>query len=270
LDLIQAGYRNIDQVRNGIHQGKLRFSRNQLVGVDCYEDILEKMNRDEVGSIGSIVARAIESLGFSSAEATIMGSFRRGKTASGDVDVLITFKDHIHSVPEGALQQLVDLLSTQGHIAHHLTFLPGMSTGIHRSREESDDQLTGDIKLEPPLPKSGRKSQQAKSKGGSYMGVFYSPKEPRKRRRVDIKIYPQKQKPFACLYFTGSAQFNRSMRLFAKQRFGLRLTDRGIFDASGKSVMNGASTEKEIFERLKLVYKDPPSRRFFDDVVPLQ
>jgi DNA polymerase lambda len=269
LDLIQGGYHTIDQVRDGIRHGRLRFSRNQLVGVECYEDLSEKMSRDEVECIGSIVARAIESLYFSSAEATIMGSFRRGNTASGDVDVLITFKDHIHSVPGDALQQLVDLLWIQGHIAHHLTFLPGMTTGVHSSRDDSGDTVASSTKLEPPLPQPSRESHRTKSKGGSYMGVFYSPKEPGKRRRVDIKMYPRKQRPFACLYFTGSAQFNRSMRLFAKQRFGLRLTDRGLLDMSGKSVMNGASTEKDIFQRLQLVYKDPPSRGFFDDVIPL-
>lgn len=40
-------------------------------------------------------------------------------------------------------------------------------------------------------------------------------KEPYINRRIDIKVYPKSQFPFAILYFTGSAYFNRSMRLFA-------------------------------------------------------
>jgi DNA polymerase/3'-5' exonuclease PolX len=34
-------------------------------------------------------------------------------------------------------------------------------------------------------------------------------------RRIDIKAYPLDQYGFALLYFTGSGNFNRSMRLFA-------------------------------------------------------
>ena len=234
------------------------MTRNQLVGIECYEDLLEKMNRTEVQSIGDVVAKAIESLRFSTAEATVMGSYRRQKQSSGDVDVLITFKDYVNSIPEGALQTLVDFLWNQGHIHSHLTFLSGMTSG-------------GCTEGEGKKSSSLHKTSSAKS----YMGVFYSPIHPGKRRRVDIKIYPLSQKAFATLYFTGSAQSNRSMRLYAKQRFGWKLTDRGLFDiSSGKPVGIGDDsstpiTEKDIYKKLQLVYKDPPSRIFFDDVNPL-
>ena len=46
-----------------------------------------------------------------------------------------------------------------------------------------------------------------------YMGVC---KVGEKSRRIDIKVYPKEQFAFAVLYFTGSAHFNRSMRVVAE------------------------------------------------------
>ena len=80
-DMINQGYRTIDDVRLGIRQNKLLMTRNQLVGVDCYEDILDEMPRSEVEAIGLIVSEAAESL-FPGIETSIMGSYRRGKDVS--------------------------------------------------------------------------------------------------------------------------------------------------------------------------------------------
>jgi DNA polymerase/3'-5' exonuclease PolX len=49
-------------------------------------------------------------------------------------------------------------------------------------------------------------------------------------RRLDIKVYPRHAFAWALVHFTGSANFNRSMRLFAKKK-GLRMSDEGIFPA---------------------------------------
>ena len=46
------------------------------------------------------------------------------------------------------------------------------------------------------------------------MGICQLDKK-HKVRRIDIKAYPKDQYGFALLYFTGSGNFNRSMRLFA-------------------------------------------------------
>ena len=102
------------------------------------------------------------------------------------------------------------------------------------------------------------------------MGVFFSPIVPGKRRRVDIKIWPFKEKPYASLYFTGGKYFNRSMRQYAKQKFNWSLNDKGLFDnRTGERVITTACTEKDVFERLQVMYKAPCERKFFDDVHPI-
>ena len=39
----------------------------------------------------------------------------------------------------------------------------------------------------------------------------------------NIKVYTKEEFPFAVLYFTGNAYFNRSMRLFAKKKTGMSI-----------------------------------------------
>ena len=45
------------------------------------------------------------------------------------------------------------------------------------------------------------------------------------------QVYPWPQYPFALLYFTGSAYFNRSMRLYAKRAHSMCLSDHGLHPA---------------------------------------
>ena len=84
---------------------------------------------------------------------------------------------------------------------------------------------------------------------------------------MDIKFYPYSERVYATLYFTGNGFFNRSMRLWAKQKFKLKLSDHGLFDIrDGRLVLKNPKTEKEVFDRLGLQWKEPTERNNFDDV----
>lgn len=97
-----------------------------------------------------------------------------------------------------------------------------------------------------------------------WMGCFVSPVKKSVRRRVDIKLYPYRERAFATVYFTGNGFMNRSMRLWAKRVFNWKLSDHGLFDiATGERILE-ATTEEEIFDHLKLVYKEPHERDSFD------
>ena len=183
LELYQQGYNSIEKLRCAVNAGNLTLTREQHIGLDCYEDILEDMARDEVKSLGKIIIEAYHCISPVQAEATIMGSYRRGNACSGDVDVLITMKDFPETIPRDALSNLIEFLTEQGHIAHNITQLAGVSaTGRFNAKREQ----------------SIRRQRLTKAPR-SYMGVFFSPKFPGKLRRVDIKIYPYNQKAFASL-----------------------------------------------------------------------
>lgn len=83
--------------------------------------------------------------------------------------------------------------------------------------------------------------------------------------RIDIKYYPAEQYPFAVLYFTGSANFNRAMRIQATRK-GLQLGDHGAVPRTGgkgghwKGAVPVCITEEDIFELVGMEYRRPEER----------
>lgn len=270
---MRAGYRTIEEVRRGLQDDPdssvLNFSKNALLGVQYYEDFLERMPRSEVEAIADTVKNALFER-FPKAKVTLMGSYRRGKTECGDIDLLITEPSFVKTTPAGALEELVHRLKDRGHISHHL------AGAVDSPKEMNDSQSSYEYQHEtvspPPDPSSGKGTSQ------SYMGIIKSPVVEGKMRRIDIKFYPYRERVFASLYFTGNGWFNRSMRRWVK-RENLSLDDHGLFEVfrekSSARLMRKsnqpffmASTEREVFDRLGLVYKDPTDRNYFDDVIP--
>ena len=81
------------------------------------------------------------------------------------------------------------------------------------------------------------------------------------QRRIDFMYTSEKEFPFAILYFTGSKEFNVKMRAHALTR-GLTLNEHEIkyIDAT-KTLDREFKTEKDIFDFLDIVYKEPQERK---------
>lgn len=178
----------IDDVRRRVTEKTQYLERNQLVGVECYEDFLDEMPREEASKIGEIIEKHTLSI-YGEAEVRIMGSYRRGKRTCGDVDVHITCKSFDKRIAADALGNIVDSLWRNGHLSFHLTFLQGMETGsVLADYQRAGRILPPDVweaskALGPP-----RNRRMGKSSSSSYMGVFNSPLKKGARRRVDIKV----------------------------------------------------------------------------------
>lgn len=75
---------SIDELRNNTHL----LNTNQKVGLIHYEDFLERIPRKEMGQHSRLIKKAIKSLNLN-IEMDIVGSYRRGESSSGDIDVLL-------------------------------------------------------------------------------------------------------------------------------------------------------------------------------------
>jgi DNA polymerase/3'-5' exonuclease PolX len=202
------------------------LNKNQKVGLKYYEEIKERIPRAECEEVLSKVKNEL----FTILPEELLQIQLCGSYRRGKAtcgDMDILITRNDDGCVDGILQALVDKLMISGLITDILSLSNG----------------------------SGR---------NTFMGVSQLPNKP--HRRLDIKIYLKEFYPFAMLYFTGSAYFNRSMRLFAG-KIGYTLSDLGLQKVHGyrkNKVPTGTSIpckdEEEIFKALGLDYKAPNER----------
>jgi DNA polymerase lambda len=190
-------------------------------GLKYYEDIQIKIPREEITELFKIIEEQLyQILDKNILKAEVVGSYRRGKKLCGDMDVIITRIDD--GKISGILHTLVEKLININIIVDTLTM--------------SDKN---DVNCE------------------IFMGICKL-NEKGLNRRLDIKVYEKSFFPFAILYFTGSAYFNRSLRLFAKKK-GYHLSDKELSDRiTGDKIL--CNSEEDIFKALSLKYKTPEER----------
>ena len=208
-NLVSRGYRCIADVRRGLASGDIDLSDNARVGVDCYEDFLERMEREEVKRIGDIVAAAVYKV-YPEAEVSTMGSYRRGKPQSGDADILVIHPGFVSTTPKDSLARVLRLLERDGNIAHHLTTVKTTADGTlsndsqlsaNLDSQNDQEQLSVDDEYRAATTRRSLTLGDDHPGSVSWMGVFYSPMHDGKRRRVDIKFYPYREKAFVSVFF---------------------------------------------------------------------
>jgi len=224
INLYKKGYRTIEDLRNHLED----LNSTQKIGLKYYEDIQLRIPREECEEIfNKIKEELLKILPENIIEIVLCGSYRRGKSSCGDMDILITRKDN--SGIDGILSSLITSLKEIGLVKETFTNL-----------KTSHDNYV-------------------------FMGMMQL-KESLPNRRVDIKVYKRECFAFALLYFTGSAYFNRSMRLLAN-KLGFSLSDQGLVKVNriknekipiGENIE--CSTEEDIFKALGLSYKTPSER----------
>jgi DNA polymerase beta len=245
-ELVKAGITSIEQLRAEIGKNPKLLNDKQKIGLKYYEDLLERIPRDEMEEHRDILD-ILKPNEMEEYETEIVGSFRRQAETSGDIDVLIR-------IPEGTptkvakynLTLYVEMLKGFGYIEEILAL------GEHKCMAISkiDEELTTEL--------VERK----------YMAIsrVYNGKS----RRLDLLMTPDNEYAYAILYFTGSDMFNVAFRQYALDK-GYTLNEHKLTPIKeGVKEVPYMKTEKDIFKFLGLRYIEPSKRVDANQIVPIK
>ncbi|OJK00384.1 hypothetical protein ASPACDRAFT_52099 [Aspergillus aculeatus ATCC 16872] len=222
---LAQGYRSLEDLKT-----KAPLTQNQRVGVEHYHDFAQRIPRNEVEVHGEIVREAVRKAD-PEMQVIIGGSYRRGASTSGDIDLIIT-------KPSATIEQIRTIMIE--------TVVPGLfQAGF----------------LQTSLAATSR------GDGSKWHGASKLPND-RLWRRIDLLFVPGSEIGAALIYFTGNDIFNRSMRLLASKK-GMRLNQRGLYAdvlrgpqrvklTTGRLVEG--RDERRIFEILGVPWRPPEHR----------
>lgn len=208
-----------------------KIHKSSLVGIKYFHHMSLKIPREEIKKGESILKQLGKHMN-KDLLVMICGSYRRGKTTSGDVDCLIAHpliktKLDLDNSPVNLLANFVELLINANFIVEQLDMgtkkFMGFCNIMQFIKDNKSDMQTNHI-----------------------------------ARRIDIRFVPYESYGSSILYFTGSRKFNTDMRTYALKK-GFSLNEFGLTNVNDGTIIP-CSTEEEIFKILKYPYKKPEER----------
>jgi DNA polymerase/3'-5' exonuclease PolX len=232
LDFIKKGIKSIDDLKHKIEKKEITVNDKILLGIKYYGKFMDNIPRTEITKVYKLIQKEINKLNkkykFNDTNKYIFeicGSYRREKSTSGDIDVLITKIGTLHDKPDSI---------------NHLEIIVKM--------------------LKEPLKSNDNKpllidDMTDKSFETKYMGFSKYKNNP--VRRIDIRFVAQDVFPSAMLYFTGSTELNLKMRKIAK-KMNLKLSEYGLTKEDGTRLE--IKSEYDVFKILQIEYLPPNLR----------
>ncbi|EAT78815.2 hypothetical protein HBH56_120890 [Parastagonospora nodorum] len=252
-DVIEFGWNELDRV--------------QQIGVKYYDEFLVPIPRPEVEQIASVVREHAVQLRDDRISVTIVGGYRRGKAASGDVDMIVSHPD-LESTA-GLVRDIVESLEEAQWITHTLTMsLTNTNRGQHTLPFRSAKGAgVGFDTLDKALVVWQNPAWQNREQD---LSENPSAKNPNIHRRVDIIIAPWRTVGCAVMGWSGGTTFQRDLRRYAKAIKGWKFDSSGIRSrTSGEAIWLEGPTgvdgtpedaEKAVFKGLGLEYIPPEYR----------
>lgn len=232
IELYEKGITNVKQLKKAIKDKSIEVNDKIKLGVKYHGVYQVDIPRKEIDEYHKLfdkllkrINRTLELNDDKKYIFEICGSYRRGKTISGDIDVLISKKGTKlgKTKDDRHLERFVKKLKQQ--LKHN----DGKPLLL-------DDMTDKNIKTK-------------------YMG--FSKLKDYPVRRIDIRFIPHSSYYYALLYFTGSGDLNKKMRQIAKKK-GLKLSEYGLSDENGNILK--AKSERDIFKHLGIEYLPPKLR----------
>ena len=261
------GFKDLDDI---IELGWQSLTRVQQIGVKYYDEFLLKIPRSEVESIAATISVHAKRLTDCNLQTILVGGYRRGKSESGDVDVVLSHPNQDLTLDLVSL--VVKSLEKDGWITHTLTL-----------------NLTNSKRGQDPLPvRTSAMASHGFDTLDKALVVWQDPdwaakasdlaqdpgaKNPNPHRRVDIIISPWKTVGCAVAGWTSGTTFQRDLRRYVKKEKGFKFDSSGVRDrATGNWIdlegwtneatrcVDWKEAERRVFEGLGLEYFDPWER----------
>jgi len=232
IELVNLGIKSVDDLKNKIDNGKIEVNDKIILGLKYYKNFQERIPRKHIIEVEKFLQNRINYLNkkekFTFRNKYILkicGSYRRNKTTSGDIDVLIT---------------KVNTSEKSKNLDKHLPKIVKMLKKPWKGNDY-DPFLIDNLTDVTPT---------------KYMGFSkYLDNLP---VRIDIRFVPYDSFYTALLYFTGSGEFNKVMRNIAKDK-GYKLSEYGLLKLSTNERML-IKSEEDVFEILNMDYLEPHLR----------
>lgn len=205
------------------------LTKASRIGLEHYYDFQKRIPREEMEIHDEILQDNLPK----NLICEIVGSYRRGLSNSGDVDVLVTSKNYN---PDSERNELSELRVNE--------FTPKEISEFHNyiARLKEFGYITNILSL-------GKNKCLAVCKVDSIY------------RRIDLLLTPDNEFAYAKLYFTGSKEFNVAMRSYAL-KLGWSLNEHTLQRISAIGPSPGfMEDEKDIFDFLHLKYVEPEDRK---------
>ncbi|KAF2768114.1 DNA polymerase beta-like protein [Teratosphaeria nubilosa] len=269
------GWKELDDI---VEFGWSTLSRVQQIGVKYYDEFLDPIPRAEVEEIGQIIHRHAVKVRDDAVQTILVGGYRRGKAACGDVDIIVSHPDESHTL--NIINDIIASLEDEGWITHTLLLSLNNSkrnqeTLPYRSREGPSGSHGGFDTLDKALV-----VWQDPHWPNKEADLAANPKAKNKNihRRVDIIKAPWRTAGCAVVGWSGGTTFERDLRRYAKNLKGWKFDSSGVrdhakgevldlegfYEYNGKIGKGRAKTlgeaEKRVFEGFGLEYRVPWER----------
>ncbi len=228
LEFIEQGITSVEQLQDKIKKKEIEVNDKILLGLKYYGKYKMNIPRSEMDQYNDLLKHMVKkinkTLGLGEKDEYVLelcGSYRRQKSFSNDIDVLISKKDTFATS------------KTQNHLERFVNKL--------KSPMKHNDNK--------PLIIDSMTDKKIKTKWMGFSKYLDNPP-----RRIDIRFINYDSYPAALLYFTGSSQLNKKMREIAKKK-GCKLSEYGLFDKNDRPIK--VSSERDIFHALGMEYLPP-------------
>lgn len=220
--------KSIPQLKKAFKNKKIELPHQVKMGIKYHNVFKENIPRKEIFEVDKYLANKLLDID-PNLFGIVCGSYRRLKSHSNDIDMLITHPD----------------VKTKKDIDTHKNYLIEFINVLKKDKFLVDDMTDKDYK-------------------NKYMG-FSQLKINNKKypiRRIDIRYIPYRSYYTALLYFTGSGEFNRKMRTIAED-LGYKLNEYGLYKINPKTnkfKRMHINSEKDVFDILNMEYLPPKNR----------